>query len=83
MFPDICTSFRNCTDDSYCPECSHAHSLAEGQDSRGKTWRWSFNSRFGPLFLRKDGEPLVHQPIREGHPAWEPFEKWYKTVKEV
>jgi len=34
-----------------------------------------------PVFLRKDGEPLVHQPAREDHPAWGPFEEWYKNRK--
>ena len=37
---------------------------------------WEFNHRFGPLFLRKDGEPLINQPKSESHLAWEAFETW-------
>jgi len=57
--------------------CSHAVWLGAGKDKNGKVWRWEFNSRFGPIFLRKNLEPLVNQPI-EDHPAWEPFEKWQR-----
>ena len=57
----------------YCKECSHARYDGEGIDRNGKLWRWSFNPRFGPLFLRKDGEPLKNQPMTENHPAWDAF----------
>ena len=74
----ICTSLNNCAGGDYCARCSHARFEGEGRDKRGKLWRWEFSPQYGPLFLRTDGEPLVHQPIREDHPAWEPFEAWHR-----
>lgn len=64
-----------------CSDCSHYISFGSGKDKNGKIWRWSFNSRFGPLFERKDGMELKHQPIGEDHPAWGPFERWHKRIK--
>ena len=78
MKPDFCTSMRCSSMGSHCMNCSHSIWLGEGKDKNGKVWRWEFNSRFGPTFLRKDLEPLVNQPIEEDHPAWEPFEKWQR-----
>ena len=77
MKPDICTSFI-CSGSSkgYCKECSHAIWYGEGKDSNEKNWRWEFSPQFGPLFLRKDKEPLKNQPIKENHPSWKPFYKW-------
>ena len=78
MKPDICTSLSCVPPQDYCPECSHALFLGEGTDKNGKLWRWEFSPRFGPLFLRKDGEPLSRQPIRADHRAWVPFDSWMK-----
>jgi hypothetical protein len=75
--PDICTSF-NCLKNlksDYCHGCSHALWIGEGEHN-GKSWRWEFSKYFGPLFLKKDGEPLKKQPISENHPAWIVFNKW-------
>ena len=76
MKPDACTSLRCHKRCEYCFECSHALFYGEGKDSKGKIWMWEFNHRFGPLFLRKDGEPLINQPKSESHLAWEAFETW-------
>jgi len=76
--PDICTSLICHPPQEYCKECSHAIFFGEGEDKKGKIWKWEFRSYGGPLFLRKDGEPLVNQPTEDDHPAWEPFEKWFK-----
>ena len=76
--PDECSSLICYPPHDYCPDCSHAGYFGEGSDIKGKLWRWSFNPMFGPLFLRKDGEPVERQPMRENHPAWGPFEKWAK-----
>ena len=56
--------------------------FGEGIDRNGKLWRWEFQERFGPLFLRKDGEPLVNQPIAEDHPAWKPLIEWFEKINE-
>ena len=74
----ICNSIRNCKGGDYCKDCSHAINSGQGVDSKGKMWRWEFNKRFGPLFLRVDGEPLKRQPVKGDHPAWEPFTAWWK-----
>jgi hypothetical protein len=47
----------------------------------GREYRWEFHEYCGPLFLRKDGEPLVNQP-GEKHPVWAEFSKWYDLYKE-
>lgn len=80
--PDFCTSMR-CSGppNKHCSECSHALFFGEGKDKNGKLWRWEFNLYHGPLFLRKDKEPLVNQPAREDHPAWKPFEAWYSKLQ--
>jgi hypothetical protein len=65
----------------YCRECSHA-----GFDGaavvNGKRWAWEFSPRFGPLYLRKDGEPMERQPS-EKHPVWDAFDKWFKKWDKV
>jgi hypothetical protein len=71
-----CTSL-NC---AYCPECSHSIYFGEGKDKNGKVWKWEFNSRFGPVFLKKDGQPLKNQPS-EKNTIWPVFEKWHKNKK--
>lgn len=85
--PDICTSIM-CSSYGcdYCAECSHGLYFGEGEDRNGKLWKWEFNLFYGPVFLRKDGEPLKRQPCDENHPAWAPFKRWFKkhkTTKEV
>ncbi|MHA1828925.1 MAG: hypothetical protein ACTSX6_09805 [Candidatus Heimdallarchaeaceae archaeon] len=52
--------------------------MSEGRDKNGKLWRWEFNPRFGPLFLRKDKKPLARQLVDENHSCWKPFESWLK-----
>ena len=81
MEPDVCTISYDCPcANDYCQDCSHATWFGRGKDRNGKLWLWEFSPRLGPLFLRKDGVPLVYQPIDEDHPAWEPFEKWRKKA---
>lgn len=45
---------------------------------KGKLYRWSFHDYLGPLFLRKDGEPLVRQPSATSG-AWVAFGRWHKA----
>lgn len=47
----------------------------------GRTYRWEFHEFCGPLFVRKDGEPLVNQP-GEHHPVWAEFAKWLVRYQE-
>lgn len=49
-----------------------------GVDRNGKLWRWDFHEYCGPLFLKKNGDPLKNQPMTENHPAWAPFEAWLR-----
>ena len=76
MKQDDCTSL-GCSSfgSDHCTECSHARFFGEGTDETGKRWRWEFNPWFGPLFLRKDGEPFVNQP-GEDSKAWDVVDKW-------
>lgn len=68
----------NCSDNldkDYCTNgCSHALWM-DTLIVNGKKWLFEYNPRFGPVFLRKDGEHKVHQP-GEKHPVWKEFEKW-------
>jgi hypothetical protein len=81
IMPDNCSSLTcRTTEYEYCKKCSHAIWYGEGEHN-GKIWKWEFTPMFGPLFLRKDGEPLKHQPIHEDHPAWKPFIKWFNKIK--
>lgn len=43
----------------------------------GKTWRWDFHEYCGPLWLRKNGEPLKCQ-FPTNPKVWAAFEKWHK-----
>lgn len=62
----------------YCRDCSHAVYRGEGQDDRGRTWRWYFSPQWGPTFVRKDGQPLKRSPkTNPNHPAWTVFAAWY------
>jgi len=76
-----CNSFHSCQLCNYCRQCSHSSFLGSGCDETGHLWRWDFSPQFGPLFLRKDGEPLAHQPEGADHPAWGAFEKWLEEWK--
>lgn len=40
-----------------------------------REWRFEFSDRFGPVVLRKDGEPAARQP-GENSPFWSAFEFW-------
>jgi hypothetical protein len=72
---DMCTSFTDCDGGDYCKDCSHGVYLGE-VFVNGKKWKFEFNRWFGPLFLRKDGEPRVRQPDTR-NPVWSEFEKWH------
>jgi len=80
--PNFCNSI-NCNgnlDKDYCIKgCSHAQ-WVDILVVNGKKYPFEFNQRFGPVFLRKDGEPKVNQPS-EKHPVWAEFEKWLKEAK--
>lgn len=43
----------------------------------GRKYQWDFDSYLGPLFLKKNGDPLEIQP-REHHPVWPVFYRWLK-----
>lgn len=45
---------------------------------KGRVYRWEFHNYLGPLFLRKDGEPMVRQPGQRSG-AWVPFNRWLKA----
>lgn len=46
----------------------------------GRVWRWEFNERGGPLFLRADGEPRKNQcPTVEA--VWDAFTRWHKRYE--
>lgn len=57
--------------------CSYADATGEGVVG-GKTWRWEYSERFGPLFIGKNGMPLENQPKSERHPGWEAFYDWHE-----
>lgn len=48
---------------------------AEGVSPNGRH-RWEFSEMFGPLFVRKNGEPLKNQPP-PGSAAWTAFQAWF------
>lgn len=53
---------------------SHSDVFNQTIEVNGKTWRFDFDKRFGPLWLRKDLEPRVCQnPKKE---VWDEFDKW-------
>ena len=41
----------------------------------GRVYRWDFDARFGPVFVRADSEPLKRQPAPGSH-AWLAFDAW-------
>lgn len=59
--------------------CTMTPEAGEGMDRNGRMWRWHFGENVGPLFVDHRGEPLEVQPIKENHPAWEPFNKWLES----
>jgi hypothetical protein len=44
----------------------------------GKQWNWDFSEQFGPLFVRKDGTPIINQEVPK--PVWKAFEDWYEKA---
>jgi hypothetical protein len=46
----------------------------------GKTWKFEFSERFGPLFIRPDDMPYVNQP-KVTSAAWAAFEDWLDEQK--
>ena len=77
--PDSCSSMLcGGPPNPHCRECSHGQWNGEGKDKNGKVWTWEFNPMFGPMFVKKDGEPMARQPM-EKHPAWGPFEAWLQS----
>jgi len=75
LTPDHCSSIMCSPPHNYCGECSHA-SFNGSAVVAGRKWRWEFLPRFGPLYLRADGEPMKRQP-GEKHPVWDSFQKWF------
>jgi len=46
-------------------------------------WLFEFHPFCGPTTLRKtDLEPRARQPLRENHPFWGPFERWFALSDE-
>lgn len=40
------------------------------------SYLFEFSDRFGPVLVDMYGEPREHQPTRENHPFWKPFNEW-------
>ena len=70
-----CTSLDCHGDHDHCPKCSHGIYFGSGMVN-GREWKWTFNPRFGPVFLKKDGEPRKRQPEMR-NPVWGVFKRWY------
>jgi hypothetical protein len=49
---------------------------ATATGASGRTYRFDFDERFGPLVLAKNGKPLATQP-GERHEFWAAFEAWH------
>ena len=41
-----------------------------------RVWRWEFDRRFGPIFVRADGEPTKRRPTAA---VWAAFDAWLET----
>lgn len=61
--------------------CNLSPHSGEGFDRNGKLWRWDFGEYVGPTFVNQDGTPIKNQPMKETHPAWEPFNRWLAERK--
>lgn len=48
----------------------------------GKTYRFEDSDRFGPSFIKKNGDIAVHQP-GERHPFWGAYEAWRKQGRQM
>lgn len=48
------------------------------EGSEGK-WRWEFDERFGPTWLKKNGDPRKCQ--NPGKAAWAAFDRWYEEYR--
>jgi hypothetical protein len=44
---------------------------------KGRVWRFDFDHRFGPLWLRKDGGPRKHQCPPDA--VWDAFAVWFDS----
>jgi len=49
----------------------------------GKEYIFDFSERFGPLLVKKNGDPCVNQPVSERHPFWKGFTPWLNQGKRV
>jgi hypothetical protein len=58
----------------------HICSFVSVADVKRGRYRFDFSDRFGPLFVRANGEPLKNQP-QPGSAAWSAFESWYEEFK--
>ena len=75
--PDVCNSLMCSPPQGYCSQCNHSVFFGSAK-VRGKLWKWEFNSKFGPLYLRADDEPMKRQPSGR-HPVWSKFNIWLKA----
>lgn len=48
---------------------------------RGRVWRFHFDRRLGPEWLKANGEPRKCQNPNKA--VWAAFEKWHKKQKEA
>jgi hypothetical protein len=48
---------------------------------KNRIYRFEFDDYLGPIFLKKNGDPLENQPL-ENHPVWPGFYKWLKRYEE-
>lgn len=55
---------------------SHADVFNQVIEVNGREWRFDFDRRFGPLWLRKDGEPRVCQNPKSE--VWDGFQEWFE-----
>lgn len=49
----------------------------------GKLYRFEDSDRFGPFFLRKDGEPKSNQQMSERSPFWRTHSLWIEQGRKV
>lgn len=47
----------------------------------GRTYYWEFYEWTGPVFTRKDGQPLAQYPS-ETHPVWPAFVTWLQDYEQ-
>ena len=49
-------------------------------DERGRAWTFENSRMFGPMVLRRDGEPRVNQP-GERSAFWPAWQRWNDSQK--